>query len=112
MKTKEMKETNVGGENTGARSGFTRRCRECGQKILGQIREAKEAILAESRDMLGMQERVLKLALNEAEALAWQTLHPQLVFPELAAEKIQAIDGWNRRQQSVRLSGPVFTRAD
>jgi hypothetical protein len=105
MKTKP---TTAGGENTGARGTFSEVCRECYQKVVAQIRETKAAILAESRDLLGMQERALKLALNEAEALAWQTLYPQLVFPELATEKVRAVAGWNRRQGSVRQTTPVF----
>jgi hypothetical protein len=32
--------------------------------------------------------------LNEAEALAWETEYPQLVFPALAEEKIEAISSW------------------
>jgi len=99
--------TNEGGENTGASSTFTNACRECYQKVVAQIRAAKDAILAESREMLGVQEQVLKLALNEAEALAWQTLYPHLVFPELATEKIQAIAGWNRHQRSVWRTTPI-----
>jgi hypothetical protein len=94
--------TSEGGENTGTGNTFANACRECGQKVLAQIRKTKDAILAESRDMLGVQEQVLRLALNEAEALACQTLYPQLVFPELATEKVRAIAGWNRRQRSVR----------
>ncbi len=99
MNTKPM---NEGGENTGTRSAFTNACRECYQKVIAQIRAAKDAILAESRDLLGVQEQVLKLVLNEAEALAWQTLYPHLVFPELATEKVRAIDGWNRHQRAIQ----------
>jgi hypothetical protein len=94
--------TDKGGNNPGISSTFTDACRECYQKVVEQIRTAKDAILAESRELLGVQEQVLKLALNEAEALAWQTLYPHLVFPELATEKVQAVAGWNRRQRAVR----------
>jgi hypothetical protein len=96
------KPTNEGGENTGVRNTFTNACRECYEKVIAQIRAAKDAIQAESRDLLGVQEQVLKLALNEAEALAWQTLYPHLVFPELATEKVRAIAGWNRHQRAIR----------
>ncbi|HEX4349892.1 MAG TPA: hypothetical protein VH251_05880 [Verrucomicrobiae bacterium] len=77
-------------------------CRECYQKVVAQIHAAKAAILAESREMLGVREQVLKLVLNEAEALAWETLYPHLVFPELATEKVRAIAGWNRHQRAIR----------
>lgn len=49
--------------------------------------------------------QLLTLALNEAEALAWQTGLPQLFFPALAEEKVQAAVRWNRRQRARRI-GP------
>jgi len=73
----------------------------CG-KIAAQVSRAKAAIFAESRQLLGAPERMLKLALNEAEAVAWQTEYPHLFFPELALEKVQAVATWNRRQSAVR----------
>ena len=45
---------------------------------------------------------LIRLALNEAEALAWETGFPQLVFNGLAEEKIQAVASWNRRQSEIR----------
>jgi hypothetical protein len=102
MKNMKTNRTNEGGESTGTSNTFTSACRECYQKVVAQIRAAKDAILAESREILGVQEQVLKLALNEAEALAWQTLYPHLVFPELATEKVQAAAGWNRHQRAIR----------
>src|SRR6266705_39550 len=71
-------------------------------KIAAQVARAKDAILAESRQLLGAPERMLQLALNEAEAVAWQTEYPHLVFPELAMEKVQKVAAWNHRQASVR----------
>lgn len=50
------------------------------------------------------QERVFRLALNEAEALAWETPVPMLVFPMLAYEKLKELDGWHRRQKRLRSS--------
>jgi hypothetical protein len=73
----------------------------CG-KIAAHVSRAKDAIFAESRQLLGAPERMLKLALNEAEAVAWQTDYPHLFFPELALEKVQAVATWNRRQSAVR----------
>jgi gamma-glutamyl phosphate reductase len=69
------------------------------QKILAQ---AKVAIFTEWEAALATQKRLLQLALNEAEAQAWQTQYPHLVFPVLAVEKVQAVVAWNRRQQSLR----------
>lgn len=81
---------------------FGAACVKTCQKVLKQIRETKESLLAESRETLRVHEQLLKLALNEAEALAWQTLYPQLIFPSLAEEKIQAVAAWNRHQRSIR----------
>ena len=73
----------------------------CG-KIAAQVARAKDAIFAESRQLLVAPERMLKLALNEAEAVAWQTDYPHLLFPELALEKVQAVTVWHDRQNAVR----------
>jgi hypothetical protein len=48
------------------------------------------------------QPHLLHLALNEAEALAWQTGFPALVFPELALEKANRVAEWHERQRSMR----------
>ena len=61
-----VKPTDEGGKYTEVRNIFTNACRECYEKVLAQIRAAKDAILAESREMLGVQEQVLKLALFTA----------------------------------------------
>jgi hypothetical protein len=76
-------------------------CRDCYQKALAQINQAKKTILTEARKTLKVQEQVLRLALNEAEALAFQTLYPQLVFPTLAAEKVQGAARWSNRQRAL-----------
>lgn len=83
-------------------------CAACYQKVLSQINAAREAILIEARQALAAPERLLRLALHEAEALAWQTTYPHLVFPTLATEKIQAVATWNKQQQSIHRRSPVF----
>lgn len=35
--------------------------------------------------------RLVRLALNEAEALAWETGFPHLIFPTLAMEKVRCL---------------------
>ena len=84
--------------NAGAGSALKTACLASCKKILAQVRAARANIFAESRAALKGQERILKLALNEAEALAWQTVYPHLLFPALAAEKIQAVARWNQHQ--------------
>jgi hypothetical protein len=92
-------------------SAFSNLCLRSCRKVLAQIRKTKVAIFAQSRDTLEAHERMLQLALNEAEALAWQTAYPHLVFPTLALEKVQNLADWNRRQRSVRPTDPSFALA-
>lgn len=69
------------------------------EKALVQIKQAKRALAQEYRPQVAGHESVLRLALNEAEALAWETNYPQLVFATLALEKAQAAATWETRQQ-------------
>src|ERR1041385_4351655 len=71
------------------------------RKLIANIQKTKEAILSEFRQSLDAPERLLRLALNEAEAVAWQTGYPQLVFPLLATEKVQNLAASHARQRSV-----------
>lgn len=90
-------------------SGSSVQARETGGKVRGQIATARESILAESRLAFAAPERLLRLAVNEAEALAWQTTYPQLIFPTLAAEKVQALVAWNATQRLVQQSSPTLS---
>ena len=53
----------------------------------------------------------MKLALNEAEALALQTGFPHLVFPALAEEKVHAIAAWHQRQAALQHAEPTLAFA-
>jgi hypothetical protein len=86
--------------------GICDRCR----KVLTQIARSRAAVLAEWSDALKPQQHALRLALNEAEALAWQTMYPHLVFPVLATEKVQAVAAWNSRQQRLWWNTPTENR--
>jgi hypothetical protein len=57
------------------------------------------------------QPRVFQLALNEAEALAWQTGFAHLLFPALALEKVRAVAEWHTRQESIRQGEPILSFA-
>ena len=81
-------------------------CLASSRTLLAQIESTRNAILDEFREHLDTQERLLHLALNEAEALAWQTDYPHFLFPVLAAEKARAIAAWHARQQSMRRTNP------
>jgi hypothetical protein len=74
-------------------------CIASGQKLTAQIERLKENLLTELRGTMDVPERLFRLALGEAEALAWQTGFPHLLFPALAMEKVQAVAGWKARQQ-------------
>jgi hypothetical protein len=89
-------------KNTIANRTLAKVCIASCQKLIAQIEKAKDTILAEFRDTRETHEQLLRLALNEAEALAWQTAYPHLVFPTLAMEKAQAVAAWGARQQSIR----------
>ena len=81
---------------------FVRACLNSGRTIRDAIARAKEAVLRDYAELVGEHARVLRLALNEAEALAWQTDFPHLFFPNLATEKAQAAVSWHRHQRAVR----------
>ena len=72
------------------------------RKVADQIEQASAAILSEFREELGVHKNLLRLAVNEAAALAWQTGYPQLVFPTLLAEKAQALVKWNVHQRAIQ----------
>jgi hypothetical protein len=96
-----MKTTHGNRPSTSTRRTLGSVCLDCCRKVLSQIESAKAGILAEFRETLAGHEHVLELALSEAEALAWQTGFPQLVFPTLATEKARAVATWHSRQQSL-----------
>jgi hypothetical protein len=75
------------------------------RKILGQIEKIKTGLVAEFRGTFGQDSHLVELALNEAEALAWQAGFPQLAFPTLAAEKVESLAVWKKHQDSIRQHG-------
>ena len=99
MKLNEINR-NSGNAEAGARFGTGSRA-SC-WKALARVAQARETIFAEASPALRSQERLLRLVLNEAEAVARQTPYPHLVFPTLATEKVQSVIAWNKRQQSLR----------
>ncbi|HZV34085.1 MAG TPA: hypothetical protein VFB72_05865 [Verrucomicrobiae bacterium] len=82
-------------------------CIKSCQAIVAQVAKTKDAMLAQFRELVADHEEVLRLALNEAEALAWQTQYPQLVFQDLAEEKAKHVAEWAAHQRVVR-SGASF----
>lgn len=90
---------------------FASRCVVSCQKLLAQIKRSKDAIEEEFRGSVRTHEHALRLALNEAEALAWETDYPHLFFPALAREKALAVASWNTRQQDLQRSSRRFQLA-
>src|SRR5438093_1523779 len=70
---KNMKVIEQTAENNSSGRTLVNTCRACYRKVLAQLQKTKEAILAEFRQTLGGDDSMLHLAVNEAEALAWQT---------------------------------------
>lgn len=95
-------------ENVVTNQTFANACLAGCQKLIAQIGKTRDAILNEFRETLNANDHLLRLALNEAEALAWQTEFPQLVFPTLAAEKAQAVVAWSNRQRSLQRTNSRF----
>src|SRR5438105_14173983 len=80
---------------------FTSFCLDYCKKLLAQIGQARHSLMAQFRKAFAGQEQLLRLALNEAEALAFLTDYPHLVFPTLAMEKVQGVANWSRHQKEI-----------
>jgi hypothetical protein len=107
MKTIQQNKTSTARQTVANR--YLQTCR----KLLAGIEQARNKIINEFRETVGAQEELFELATKEAEALAWQTDYPHLVFPSLAVEKIQAAARQARqvRQQSLQRHHSVSTAA-
>ena len=73
-------------------------CQELCAKFVQQIGQAKNNLVAEFQGAFATQQQLLQLAIVEADALAWQTDYPHLLFPALATEKIERAAQWRTRQ--------------
>lgn len=71
-------------------------------KFRVQIRTYRDGVHKRLPGLNDGQQKLLDLALNEAEALAWQTPFPHLFFPTLAEEKARAVTEWRARQEAIR----------
>ena len=90
--------TNQGVEKNAIQTAANACFKSC-QKLAAQIEQVKRSLWADLVGTLDVPEKLFRLALGEAEALAWQTDYPHLVFPALATEKVQEVAAWNTRQQ-------------
>jgi hypothetical protein len=78
-------------------SPCARKCRQLDRQVIAIKRE----MVREFGTAISGQSHLLNSALNEAEAIAWQTGYPHLLFPVLAEEKASAVTRWAARQRSV-----------
>jgi hypothetical protein len=96
--------TNLTEKNENSRQDFGTLCLDTCRKLLNRIEQVKQAVLDEFHETLDAHNQMLRLAVNEAEALAWETDYPHLVFPALAHEKAEQVNSWQARQRKIRRS--------
>ncbi len=97
MKTYRLENGNKGNRSATVQqhaSGFS-------VAIRNRIQATRKEILQHHLPLIPRDKHFLTLALNEAEALAFQTDYPHLVFPVLALEKVQAAISWQHRQDAI-----------
>jgi len=94
-KTEQLKNTESQSSN------FATACLSSCLKVMEQITRVKQIVLDEFHELVEAHQKLLRLAVNEAEALAYATDYPHLVFPALAEEKAQQVAAWEARQQVI-----------
>ena len=74
-----------------------------------ELATLKNRLLFEAAGDLATQRllNLLRLAANEAEALAWQTPCPHLALPLLLEEKIEFVRNYARRQARIKSLGQL-----
>jgi len=109
MKTEHSVQTQLRGQcrESKARTTSAARLNSC-RSLVRQIEGIKESVLREFDSPRWEQGEMVRFALNEAEALAWQTPYPHLLFPVLAREKAESARQWAERQTSLRHAGQAF----
>jgi hypothetical protein len=94
-----------------SRTSLEHVCASLCQNMKSRLALAKLAVLNEARLTLKAPRHLVELAVNEAEATAWQTGYPLLAFPTLAAEKVRAVAKWNHPQLGLpRIASPASHR--
>jgi hypothetical protein len=75
---------------------------KAGEAVESILQAIKEKLFEQYRTYARRPDHLLRLALNEAEALAWQSGYPALVFPVLATEKAEAAVAYGKKQQCIQ----------
>lgn len=81
------------------------------RRLASELRRLKAELAAKWTAARPRDAQRFRLALNEAEALAWQTPFPHLFFPALAREKAQHLLAWHERQAALRRRTAVISFA-
>lgn len=77
-----------------------------------RIQELRLQLQSEFAPLSDAHRHLLTLALDEAEALAFQTAFPLLLFPALAEEKVRALAQWKHRQAVLQAAQPARAFAE
>jgi len=85
---------------------LTKFCATCARKLIAEVQRTKRELASQFRRAFAGNEGMLRQVLNEAEAVAFLTEYPQLVFPTLALEKVEGAVAWQRHQQEIRRGQP------
>ncbi len=80
-------------------------CSNCYRRALNRLAAVRAEVEREFGRTMAGYEQLLKVVINEAEAISWQTPYPHLFFPGLAEEKAAAAQRWVVHQRAVRGSG-------
>jgi len=83
------------------RGRFRTACGRSCQGALARLAAVKAQVERGFGQTMAGHDQLLKAALNEAEALAWRTPYPHLLFPLLADEKAAEARKWATRQQAI-----------
>jgi hypothetical protein len=78
------------------------------QIIAARLNEYKAGLLEEFSSESKVFLHFVRLAVNEAESLAWSTSFAHLFLPALAEEKIQYARQWTNRQCRIGSDSPPF----
>ena len=104
-----MKTTNK--ENQTSSQTLAGACLDSCRKLVAQVERAKKNLKAEFRQTFAAHEQLLAHVINQADALAWQTEYPHLLFPTLALEKVQSAVRWQERQRLILKNSPAYPLA-
>lgn len=80
------------------------------ERLVAKLNAYKAGLLEEFRDESVEFLHFLRLAVNEAEGLAWSTSYAHLLLPTLLEEKIQYVLHWASQQHRIR-PGPTCAQA-